>query len=504
MAADGPRWRRALALTALGTLVPGAGLTRARNRWLGRLGWLMVAATLVVLGTVAYAVWTRGFSSAVLDVVSRPEALRPAAFVIAAWGFLWCASILLTAVQVRPRPGGRLGAVLLGAFAAVMAGSVGAGTVVAVDYALITRDTVSAVFSAPPTQPGVGARVSEGADPWAAQARVNLLLLGSDAGSDRTGIRTDSMIVASIDTRSGRTTLVSMPRNLLDAPLAPGSPLRARYPSGRFGAPDRTCAQNAPGETGQCQLTNLYGEAEAYALDHPGAYAKAIVPGREEVRGSVQQIVGLPIDHVVVIDLRGFSLLVDAMGGIDVNVKDAGTGGPLPIGGHVTADNRVVGVKEWFRAGRQHLDGWHALWYARSRAADSDTYRQARQRCVVQAIVEQADPAAMVRQYPRLARIARDNIYTDIPAASLPAFVELVERAQRARLNSVSLTLDDGIKPWAPDYARIRALVRRGIAAPTPAKAATPSTTPTPGRPAAPPRRPPATPSPTTTPYAQC
>lgn len=81
MAADGPRWRRALALTALGTLVPGARLTQARSRWLGRLGWLMVAATLVVLGTVAYAVWTRGFSSAVLDVVSRPEALRPAAFV---------------------------------------------------------------------------------------------------------------------------------------------------------------------------------------------------------------------------------------------------------------------------------------------------------------------------------------------------------------------------------------------------------------------------------------
>jgi LCP family protein required for cell wall assembly len=316
------------------------------------------------------------------------------------------------------------------------------------------------------------------------------------------------MIVASIDTHSGRTTLISMPRNLLKAPLAPGSPLRARYPSGHFGSPERSCAQNEPGVTGQCLLTNLYSEAEAYAVDHPGAYPKGVVPGREEIRGTVQQIVGLTIDHVVVIDLKGFSLLIDAMGGLDINVKNAGTGGPLPIGGRVTADQRIVDVKAWFRPGRQHLDGWHSLWYARSRAADSDTFRQARQRCVVQAIVGQVNPAQMVGQYPQLARIARDNIYTDIPARSLPAFVDLVERVQKAKVNSVTLTLDDGIKPWDPDYAKVRALVRKGIAAPKPAKTPTPTST-TPGSTggtgsATRTPRTPATPSPTTTPYAQC
>ena len=266
--------------------------------------------------------------------------------------------------------------------------------------------------------------------------------------------------------------------------------------------------RNGPGETGQCMLTNLYNEAEAYAVDHPGAYPKGVVPGREEIRGAVQQIVGLTIDHVVVIDLKGFSLLIDAMGGLDINVKNAGTGGPLPIGGHVTADQRIVDVKAYFTPGRQHLDGWRSLWYARSRAADNDTFRQARQRCVVQAIVEQVNPAKMVGKYPQLARIARDNIYTDIPAQSLPAFVDLVERAQKAKVNSVTLTLDDGITPWDPDYAKIRALVRKGIAAPKPAKTPTPTST-TPrssdgtGTATRTPRTP-ATPSPTTTPYAQC
>lgn len=496
-----PRSGRALGLTALGTVLPGAGLTRTRSRW---IGWALLAVTLGGLAVGAHALLSRGVTTTALDIVSRPELLRPAALAIAVWGLVWCASIVLTAVEARPRGLGRGGTLLLTAFTTLMVGAVGGGTYLTVDYALITGDTVSAVFSAPEPRPRVGVRVAPDADPWAQQARVNLLLIGSDAGADRIGIRTDSMIVASLDTRSGRVTLISLPRNLLDAPLAPDSPLRARYPSGRFGEPDGTCAQNTPGATGQCQLTNLYAEAEAYAVDHPRAYAKGVVPGREEIRGAVQQIVGLPIDHVVVIDLAGFSLLVDAMGGLDINVKDAGTGGPLPIGGHVTADNRIVGVTGWFKAGRQHLDGLHALWYARSRAADSDDYRQARQRCVVRAIVEQVDPAAMLRQYPRLARIARDNIYTDIPAQSLPAFGELAARAQRAGVDSVSLTLADGIKPWNPDYARIRALVRQGIAGPktsqpVPSSSQPPTTTPRPT-----PRPVPATPSPTTTPYAQC
>ena len=498
-------FRRAVGLTAFGTLLPGAGLTQTRSRW---VGWCILAVTLAALAGGAYVLLTQGVTSTALMVVARPGLLRAAVVVIAVWGLVWCATIVLTAVQSRPALLDRARTRLLTAFTTVMVLVVGGGAWTAADYAFITQDTVEVVFSAPPAHPGVGARDVEGDDPWAAQARVNLLLLGSDAGADRIGSRTDSMIVASIDTRSGRTTLVSMPRNLLKAPLAPDSPLLARYPSGHFGDPDRACAQNGPGETGQCMLTNLYNEAEAYAVDHPGAYAKGVVPGREEIRGAVEQVVGLTIDHVIVIDLKGFSLLIDAMGGLDINVKNAGTGGPLPIGGHVTADQRIVDVRAWFEPGRQHLDGWHSLWYARSRAADNDTFRQARQRCVVQAIVEQVDPAEMVRQYPKLAKIARDNIYTDIPAQSLPAFVDLVERVQKARVNSVTLTLADGIEPWDPDYAKVHRLVRKGIAAPKPTTTRTPTstTTPVPGSTSTPTPTPrtSATPSPTTTPYAQC
>ncbi len=61
-------------------------------------------------------------------------------------------------------------------------------------------------------------------DPWADQPRVNVLLIGSDAGADRTGVRPDTMILASIDTASGNTVLFSLPRSLQHAPFAGGTP----------------------------------------------------------------------------------------------------------------------------------------------------------------------------------------------------------------------------------------------------------------------------------------
>jgi anionic cell wall polymer biosynthesis LytR-Cps2A-Psr (LCP) family protein len=195
------------------------------------------------------------------------------------------------------------------------------------------------------------------------------------------------------------------------------------------------------------------------------------------------------------------------MGGVVVNVKNAATGEPLPIGGKVVA-GRIVDVKDHFEPGRQRLDGFKALWYARSRAVDSDTYRQARQRCVVEAIVEQVDPASMLGQYPQLARIAKDNIYTDIAATDLRAFVELVDRIQGSTINSVTLTRPDGVAPEDPDYDCVREPVREGIAPAEPAPAPTPTSTDAPTRPGATPtatrRTEPQTPNPTTTPYSQC
>ena len=463
-------FRRALGLTALGTVVPGAGLTQTRSR---RAGWALLILAILSVAGIAYYVFTTGVTNAALSIVARPTVLQTLAVAFVVGGILWCGSIILTAVQSRPNWLDRTRTRMLAAFTTLMVFSVAACSFKVAEYATITQSTVASVFGNAPTTPGQGAQVAEGEDPWANQARVNILLLGSDAGADRIGIRTDSMILASIDTKSGRTALISMPRNLLNAPLAQESPLRAIYPSGHFGEPDGSCDQGA----GQCMLTNLYVDAENYAKSHPGAYPGGDSPGRTELRGTVEEITGLKVDQMVVIDLRGFSQLIDAMGGLDINVKLSGYGTKLTIGGQHDASGRLFGVKGYFEPGRQHLDGWHSLWYARTRAADSDTFRQMRQRCVVQAIVEQVNPSEMVAQYPKIAKIAKDNIYTDIPAQNLPAFVELVERVQKSKITSVALTQAQGVYSGDPDYSLIRKLVKKGIAAPKPASTPSPSST---------------------------
>ena len=73
-----------------------------------------------------------------------------------------------------------------------------------------------------------------------AKPRLNILLVGSDAGPDRTGARTDTMMVASIDTRSGRTTLFGLPRNIGYAQFPVGSPMYEEFPEGFHNRADPT------------------------------------------------------------------------------------------------------------------------------------------------------------------------------------------------------------------------------------------------------------------------
>ncbi|WP_020143886.1 LCP family protein [Terracoccus sp. 273MFTsu3.1] len=470
-------FRRAVGLTALGTVVPGAGLTQTRSR---KFGWLLLAVAIVSLGVGAYYVMRTGVTNAALSIVARPTVLQTLAVAFVIGGILWCGSIILTAVQSRPTRLDRARTRLLAGFTTLMVFLVAGSSFKVAEYATITQSTVAQVFGKTPVTPGSGAQVAEGEDPWANQSRVNILMIGSDAGADRTGTRSDSMIVASIDTKSGRTALISLPRNLQKIPLPAKSPLRAMWPGGVYGEP--TCPREQKDPADPCQLNALWTEADQYAANHPGAYTEK-VPGRNETRDAIGEVLGLKIDQTVVIDLKGFSELIDAMGGLDINVKLSGFGTKLTIGGAHDASGRLYGVKGYFEPGLQHLDGWHSLWYARTRASDSDTYRQMRQRCVIQAIVQQVNPAKMVADYPQIASILKNNIYTDIPGQNLPAFVELIQRVQKAKITALGLTQSQGVKSWNPDYDLVRSLVQKAIAPPKakpkPSSTSTPTSTPT-------------------------
>ena len=99
------------------------------------------------------------------------------------------------------------------------------------------------------------------------------------------------------------------------------------------------------------------------------------------------------------------------------------------------------------------------------------------QRCVTAAILDQANPTELLRNYPALASVVKDNVTVDIPQSELPAWAELVGRLQdTGSIRSLPIT-NKVVKVADPDFALIRRLVRSAIdPAPSPTPTRTRST----------------------------
>ncbi len=445
--ARGQGFGRFVALTLM-SLVPGAGLLLAGRR---RSGGLLLAISAAVLVSAVALLLVGDATRRVLTFAVQPRTLALAAVVAGLVGVLWCLSILVTAWAARPAQSSGAQRALGVALVAALCVAVAAPSSVGVRYALIQRDLVTSLFTGavPHSRPVKGAAVPvSGPDPWAGVPRVNLLLIGSDAGPDRTGVRTDSMIVASIDTKTGNTVLFGLPRNLEKVPFPVTDPLHSVWPNG-FNCGDA------------CLLNAVWQQA---AEVHPDLFPGDPNPGLTATRDAVSEVLGLKIDSYAIIDLRGFTSLVDAMGGVDVNVPRR-----IPIGGgHNQFTNAQLPIYGYIEPGRRHLNGYQALWFARSRQGSDDYDRMARQRCMVTSLLDQANPAQLLSRYPELASVAKNNIQTDIRQQDLGAWVVLVERIQKGHIRSLPFT-DKVISPADPNFAQIRALVTRAIApAPTP------------------------------------
>jgi LCP family protein required for cell wall assembly len=264
-----------------------------------------------------------------------------------------------------------------------------------------------------------------------------VLLLGGDSGPDRDGLRTDTVIVASIDTRSGATTLFSLPRNLENLPFPPGSALAKAYPQG-FTAPQED----------EGLLNAVYRNGPAL---HPGLIGPSDNPGADWLKLGVGQALGLHIDYYVLVNMAGFSRLIDALGGVTVNINYW-----VPIGGIPDSDQLPQG---YFRPGPdQHLDGTQALQYARGRYGLSDYLRMQRQRCMLDAVLKAANPAKVLADYQQIASSTEATLQTDIPESALQGFVDLGFAAKSADIRSVVFD-DRVINPAYADYDKIRSIV---------------------------------------------
>lgn len=234
-----------------------------------------------------------------------------------------------------------------------------------------------------------------------ADGRLDLLLVGGDAGPGRWSLRTDTLMVLSVDVASGEAALFSIPRNMVNVPL----------PAESRGAFACRCYPQL--------INSLY----VYASAHPGAF-----PGKDDVRGlrAVQMAIGTLInrklDGMVVVKLQGFVRLINAIGGIDVNVPYHIHDDRYPLEngqGYVTVD---------IRAGKQHMTGRKALMFARSRHQDSDYGRMSRQQIVISAIGKKLLKGDLLTQLPDLLDIAKDNLWTNLKTRDLPDLASLAEQ----------------------------------------------------------------------------
>jgi LCP family protein required for cell wall assembly len=271
--------------------------------------------------------------------------------------------------------------------------------------------------------PPLGAAVpwdAPGAVPWGDDGRFDLLLLGSDASGGRWSRRMDVMLLVEVDVATGRTAMIGLPRNLQNAPYPPGA------------ARDAVACGCLTGF-----LNEVYVEATArHPKRWPGSGA---IKGIGAVRGVVSELTGRPIDAVLVADLTAVIEVVDALGGIDIDVPEAVFDDryPDPIRGR---------IRLYIAAGPQHMDGRVALAYARSRHFSSDYARMERQQTLLLAIRSQIGPMTLF-QAPDLFAATEGRAWTDLQRDSLPALVQLFGRAAGGSVTQLRI-----VPPTYPEW----------------------------------------------------
>lgn len=435
---DQVKLRRALSFFVMTLILPGSAQLAAGNKKVGRVAlriWAGLWIAVVVFALLALV--SRGTA---VSIITFPATLRIVQVLVIVLGVGWI-GLFVDAWRISRPPelarGHRLGFGILNLALVFLltGGMVASATMISAQH-----DLMASVFAG-------------GGDSHAKNGRINVLLMGGDAGSDRVGLRPDSMTVASIDADTGRTVLLSLPRNMEKVPFPTSSPLHKVFPKGYF------CSDHS------CMLNAVY----TYAMAHTSLYPGVKDPGAQATMEAAEGVTGLSINYYALIDLKGFQTLINAVGGITVTVNTR-----LPIGGQTPGAK----VKEYIEPGRHHLDGFHALWFARSRHADSDYARMERQKCVMNAMLNQLDPVTVVTKFNQIASAGKQIMATDIPTSEINTLMELALKARKKPITSVAF-VPPSIWPGNPDFAKMHRLVAAKIAAAEAANAPKSTSSPT-------------------------
>ncbi len=252
--------------------------------------------------------------------------------------------------------------------------------------------------------------------------RRNILLLGLDYRPNDTenGTRSDTMILVSVEPGSKTASLVSLPRDLwVEIPGHGSNRINSAY---------------------------FFGD-----LQNPGK------GGPPLAKTVVSNLLGVPVDNFVQIDFNGFKQIVNAIGGVNIDVKR-----PLVDNEYPTEDFGTRRI--YIPAGLQHMDGETALVYARSRHGDSDLGRNQRQQAVLTAIREQGINLGIIGNN-QLQTALQGAIKTDLQGGDILSLVQMGLGLNKENIHSFAIDVNltrpgfiDGNDVLIPDKAGIKNL----------------------------------------------
>ena len=210
--------------------------------------------------------------------------------------------------------------------------------------------------------------------------RYNVLLLGGDSGAGRWGLRPDS--------HHGRQ------HRRRDRPD------RADRPAPQHGElPVRRGLGDGRAVPGRLRLRRLLPQRRQHLgrRPHRAVHGLRATPGVDATVEAVEGITGLEINYYAMVNLKGFQDLVDAVGGVTLNVR-------APDPGRAGSAATSTGYIE---PGTRKLDGYETLWFARAREGSDDYSRMARQKCVMNAMLQQISPQTALRNFENIAKASR-------------------------------------------------------------------------------------------------
>ena len=239
-----------------------------------------------------------------------------------------------------------------------------------------------------------------------ARDKATVMIMGVDERDDDVG-RSDTLMIAALDPKKKQAALLSIPRDT-----------RVKIKGHGF---DKINA--------------------AYAYG-----------GHKLTQDTVEKFIGVPMDHYVIINIKAFQRIIDALGGIDINVEKRMY--------YEDPWDDDVGLVINLRPGQQHMDGKTAVTYVRYRDEEGDIGRIARQQKFMKAVMEKVTSPAIIPQLPAIIKEVLNSVKTDLSLKQILEFAGALKEAQQNGLKTEMVPgrglYIEGVSYWIPDIAKLR------------------------------------------------